>query len=288
MEGLVFSLRRSTIEPVKEDDSFLTRLKVSPPARAFAHRAVCWLDAREQTGKPGGAWHRPDGVWALERAGLLSALPEKELAAVGVVRTFARGNVLVLDESETGVWIVLEGGLKLCRTGVLGQRLIEAMLERGDIFGRLTPSTESARYEVHALERGRAVAVRRARFEALLQAHPELAYAVVGELESRQRALTRRLESLVFKDVHMRVAETLLDLMREHGTPCVHGFAVDVRVTQQDIADLVGASRQMVSRVLKDFERRLYLQRVGRIICVLHRERLRRFAEGTATKSDDV
>jgi CRP-like cAMP-binding protein len=103
---------------------------------------------------------------------------------------------------------------------------------------------------------------------------------VVQELENRQRKLVRRIEALVFKDVHTRVAETLLDLARKHQEPCSHGFAVDVRITQQDIAELVGASRQMVSRVLGDFERRLYVQRMGRVLCILHAERLHRFAEG--------
>ena len=101
-------------------------------------------------------------------------------------------------------------------------------------------------------------------------------------MEGRQRQLVRRIEGLVFKDVQCRVAEMLLELIREQGDHCQHGFAVDVRINQQDLAELVGASRQMVNRVLGDLSRRLYLHRMGRVICVLHRERLERLAAQSA------
>ena len=134
-------------------------------------------------------------------------------------------------------------------------------------------------YEVEALEASRhRGAGARPSFEPLLRRHPDLAYSVVQELEDRQRRLVRRLEALVFKDVRARVAETLLELTREHGEPCAHGFAIDVRMSQEDLAELVGASRQMVNRVLGELQRRLYVQRMGRVLCVLHRDRLERLA----------
>ncbi|WP_394823077.1 Crp/Fnr family transcriptional regulator [Pendulispora albinea] len=274
----------------KED--FFTRIKVSSPVRALGRRAVEVLDARERRGdlRP-SAWHRPAGAWALERARLLTILPEREMTTLirdARIHRYGRRSIESFDDDDPHVWIVLEGGVKLCRTSALGQRWIEAILEPGDAFGRLSVHSEGVAYEVQALEPTRLAAIARDRFEALLRAHPELAYSVVQHLEARQRKLVRRIESLVFKDVHMRVAETILELAREPGDPCPHGFAVDLRITQQDIAELVGASRQMVNRVLGDFERRLYLQRLGRVVCVLHRERLERFAESAAQSAGDA
>ena len=89
----------------------------------------------------------------------------------------------------------------------------------------------------------------------------------------------RRLEALAFKDVRVRVAESILQLVTEHGEPCQHGFAVDLRINQQDLAELVGASRQMVNRVLGELSRQLYVQRMGRVICVLHKERLQSYVD---------
>jgi CRP-like cAMP-binding protein len=76
-----------------------------------------------------------------------------------------------------------------------------------------------------------------------------------------------------------RIAETLLELTRDVGETCTHGFAVDVRITQQDLADLVGASRQMVNRILREMFRDFYLKKAGAYICILDVERLRVLAE---------
>lgn len=269
----------------KEKKSILTRLKGSRPVRALAQRSVAVRNEREREREHGaraGAWRPPSGAWTLERMRLLERLPASEIAALArdaAVVVYARRSVKLIDDDASHVWFLLEGGLKICRASMLGQRLIEAILGPGDAFGRLSSVTQTAAYEVHALEASRVAAIPRDRFEALLRRHPQLGFAVLQQLETRQRTLVRRLESLVFKDVHARVAETLLELAREHGDPCEHGFAIDVRITQQDIAELVGASRQMVNRVLGDFERQLYIARMGRVTCVLHRERLERLVE---------
>jgi len=260
--------------------SFLMRIKESPPMRALGRRAVVVLNERERTrtrAKP-----RRAGAWALERLRLLDVLPESELLSLekeSKIEVHGRRHTMLLSDDGSRVWVVLEGGIKLCRVSVLGQRVVEALLEAGDAFGRVSTGGQPASYEVQTLERSRIATLPRAQFEELLRRHPDMAYAVVQTLEDRQRRLVRRIESLVFKDVRARLAETLLELVREHGSGCAHGFAVDIRITQQDLADLVGASRQMVNRVLGELSRELYLHRTGRVICVLHRERLQRLAE---------
>ncbi len=255
-----------------------SRIKGTAPVRALGRRAVAALDERERRAPPAA---RASGAWALSRVRLLEAVPEAELMALvpdADVRRLARRRPHLLDEADGRVWIVLEGGVKLCRVGLAGKRLVEAILEPGDVFGRISAGAERASYEVEALEASRIAAVARGQFETLLRRHPDLAYCVVQELEDRQRRLVRRLEALVFKDVRARVAETLLELTREHGQPCPHGFAIDLRISQEDLAELVGASRQMVNRVLGELQRRLYVQRMGRVLCVLHRDRLERLA----------
>jgi len=209
-------------------------------------------------------------------------VPEAELLALepeAEVRALARRRSSLLDESDERIWVVLDGGAKLCRVGLAGKRLVEAILEPGDIFGRISAGADRAAYQVEALEPTRLAGLARARFEQLLRRHPDLAYCVVQDLEDRQRRLVRRLEALVFKDVRARLAGTLVELTREHGEPCPHGFAIDLRINQEDLAELIGASRQMVNRVLGELERRLYVQRMGRVLCVLHRDRLERLAD---------
>jgi CRP/FNR family cyclic AMP-dependent transcriptional regulator len=260
--------------------TLLTRIKELPPVRALGRRAVVALNEREKT-RPALA-PRPAGAWALEHLRLLARVPEAEILALEQetqVESHARRHSRLLEDAGAHVWLVLRGGVKLCRVGVLGQRMVEALLEPGDVFGRVAGTGEPVTYEIQSLETSRIARVRRASFEALLRRHPDMAFAIVQTLEDRQRKLVRRIEGLVFKDVRARVAEALLDLVREHGDGCAHGFAVDVRITQQDLAELVGASRQMVNRVLGQLSRELYLHRTGRVICILQRERLERLAE---------
>mgnify|MGYP000916879659 CR=1 FL=1 len=262
------------------DDGIVKRIKELPPVQALGRRAVAILNERER--QRTAPRPRRAGAWALERLRLLDTIPESELLAFersSRVETYARRHTLLLSDDGSRVWIVLEGGVKLCRISMLGQRLVEALLEPGDPFGRLSNGGAPIRYVAETLEKSRIASLPRSSFEDLLRRHPDLAYAVVQTLEDRQRKLVRRIEGLVFKDVRARVAETLLELVREHQGPCAHGFAVDVRITQQDLAELVGASRQMVNRVLGELSRELYLHRTGRVICILHRERLERLVE---------
>lgn len=270
------------------DDAPFTAIKQLPPVRALGRQLVSLLNRRERlTGRP---TRRPErGVWALGGAQLFesAARPELEaLVASAELRALSRRGSLLLDEQDTRVWIIVSGGIKLCRISSLGGRLVEAILAPGDLFGRLSTGGAPVALQVESLEASEIAGLPRAGFEALLRQHPELAFSVVQELEDRQARLVRRLESLVFKDVRARVAETLLELAKEHQGPCQHGFAVDVRINQQDLAELVGATRQMVNRVLGELSRELYVQRIGKVICVLHLERLERLTSASTETSE--
>jgi CRP-like cAMP-binding protein len=106
----------------------------------------------------------------------------------------------------------------------------------------------------------------------------------VRRLGQRKRLLERRIASLVFKDVPTRLAETLLELAEDFGQPCEHGFALDLVLTQQELADLIGATRQIVNATLKQWQHQgmIMLRRYGRI-CLRDRDALRRVATSADT-----
>src|SRR5690606_8194536 len=106
-------------------------------------------------------------------------------------------------------------------------------------------------------------------FQQLLESRPHLALDVIRALEERNRAMRRRLLGLTFKEVPARLADTLLVLADTHGDPCPHGGEYDLRgITQQDLADLVGASRSFVSTLINEMKRDGLLGNVGRILCI--------------------
>ncbi len=232
------------------------------------------LDRRAEARSPRPP--RPDGYWGLERLELFSALPPADLEPLCSpprIRTYQPREPVVVDDDA--VRVLVSGAIKLARVGVVGRKLIVALLAPGDVFGRITDADADDSYVIEALEATEVMVMPRAAFESLL-ARPEFAYRIVQHLEERQRELVRQVESLAFKDVRTRLIEALLALAGEHGEPCQHGMAVDIRINQQDLADLIGASRQMVNKLLGELSRKLYVRRMGKVLCILNHRRLER------------
>jgi CRP-like cAMP-binding protein len=245
------------------------------PIRKTARSVVDALDRRAEA--RGESTTRPAASrWALSGVGLFDAVPSDQLDAL-----FARAKVTELEVREPvvvtddAVHIVSTGGIKLARVSALGRQLIVGILGPGDLFGRVTASEVDESYVLEALEPSEVVALPADELEGLL-GRSDFAYRVVQQLEERERQLVRRVESLVFKDARTRLIETLLALADEHGESCSHGMAVDMRVNQQDLADLIGASRQIVNKLLGELSRSLHVRRMGKVLCILNRRRLER------------
>lgn len=221
--------------------------------------------------------------WYLTNLCLFDNLPGellKPLLERAVLGDYPARRSVPYAESSDRVQVLTEGAAKLCRKGMFGRKIIECIMEPGDVFGRISiESRRGTRYVVETLEPTRIFSLERGPFTDLIHACPQFAYRVFQLVEERERILERRVENLIFKDVRTRVVETLLHLARHHAEKCQHGWAVDVRVTQQDIADLVGATRQIVSKILRELELKLYIRRKGRVICILSIKRLAHLAE---------
>src|SRR6185295_15827933 len=95
------------------------------------------------------------GAWALERLNLFQRLPAADLAALACedrVLGHAKRATILLEEDDSLVWFVLQGGIKLCRLSAFGTRLIEAILLPGDPFGRISSARHGSIYEIQCLE----------------------------------------------------------------------------------------------------------------------------------------
>jgi CRP-like cAMP-binding protein len=257
---------------------------MASPINRLVGKHVAKLERREREGKPPPALagRGTTRLWYLRRTALFRGFERErleQLSDTSELRQLARRESWLVDGDEDRVYVIADGAIKLCRVSALGRRLVEGILDHGDVFGTLSTNQKRS-YCVEALDRVTLLALPRTALLELLRDAPDLCLDVLQVVEQRERQLSARIESLVFKDVPTRVVETLLALSRDHGEPCQHGFAVDVRVSQQDIADLVGASRQMVNRVIRDLTLKFYVKRKGKVLCILDADRLRRLAEG--------
>lgn len=179
-----------------------------------------------------------------------------ELARHGDTRQWEAGTVVVAEgEPADALYIVHEGELRTMLGNGTGRRVELNTLGPGEIFGELVLHGELRTATVEALTRVRLTRVSRAAFQRVLRERPELAYLLIQRLIERVRTLTDHVRNLVSLDVYQRVVGVCESLAVEQGDRrCVSGMS------QQRLAERVGASRAMINRLLHDLERGGYVQ----------------------------
>jgi CRP/FNR family transcriptional regulator, cyclic AMP receptor protein len=219
----------------------------------------------------------------LRRAPLFEALDEEETKALraGVTDVaLARGERL-FDEDDDGdrLYVVLEGKIKLTRASPDGRENLISLVGPGEMFGELSlfdprPRTMSA----SAVTDVRLAALAHDDLRSWLTGHPDVAMHLLAALARRLRRTNEVMSDLVFTDVPGRVAKALLDLAARFGTQQDEGLHVNHDLTQEELAQLVGASRETVNKALADFVARGWIQLHPKSVLVLDAERLRRRA----------
>jgi CRP/FNR family cyclic AMP-dependent transcriptional regulator len=144
--------------------------------------------------------------------------------------------------------VLLSGHVKVFLSDEQGREVQLNRLGPGEYFGEVTLDGGPRSASVMALEETRCAVVRRAELLGLIERQPELALHMLRRLARRVRALSENVRSLALMDVYGRVARLLLELAVEEGGKLV----VQDKLTHQDIASRVGASRDMIGRIMKD------------------------------------
>ncbi|MCO6428964.1 Crp/Fnr family transcriptional regulator [Nitrosomonas communis] len=166
-------------------------------------------------------------------------------------------------------WIK-EGIIKLSYLTAQGVELTLALLQPGDIIGRLQHDSVSQTMEESAQAVGKVVSYRIEYhdFKKLMFRWPEWSWSVFEAIYSRQQQIERKLRTILTQPVDRRLIATLLELAQIFGTRCTHGYSLEIFLTQQELADLVGASRSVVSTIMNDFRNRGMLDYTREQICI--------------------
>ena len=222
-----------------------------------------------------------DPVGLLARVPLFSELSRQELeriSRVAVPRSFPAG-VRVFHEGDRSdaCYLVRSGDLRVTREHPDGRAIALATLGPGDLFGELAMLDGEARSaSVDTLSDSELLALPAADFRRLLADHPEISVKLVAALTRRLRETNERVARQSFQTVPSRVAGVLTQLIAE-GTAPEGRQGVTIRMTQADLAQLAGTSRESVSRFLATLERARVV-RVGRgRVTVLEPRRLRAY-----------
>lgn len=191
-----------------------------------------------------------------------------------------RGEMLFREGDEGDrVYVVVTGKIKLGRTAPDGRENLLALLGPSQMFGELSlfdPGPRST--AASAVTDTDMLALSHADLLPWLSGRPEVARGLLLQLASRLRRSNDTLADLVFSDVPGRVAKSLLDLSTRFGVSSDEGVRVAHDLTQEELAQLVGASRETVNKALADFVARGWIRLEQRSVIVLDIERLRRRA----------
>ena len=200
----------------------------------------------------------------LKAVPLFSSFPDEQLRMLaGVVtrRSVTRSTTIMAAGDPTdSLYIILSGRLKVLMSDADGKEVILSILGPGEFFGEMGLIDDSPRSaSVLAIEPCELLAIAKRDFKKCLSENFEMAMAVMRGLVRRLREADRKIGSLALLDVYGRVARLLLDMSEN-----VNGQKiVTKRLPKQDIAKMIGASREMVSRVMKDLQMGGYIEMRG-------------------------
>jgi CRP/FNR family transcriptional regulator, cyclic AMP receptor protein len=195
----------------------------------------------------------------------LSDVQLEQIAGMAVSRKVPRNTTIVrVGEYTDSLFVLVSGSAKVLNRDAEGNEVILTLLGAGECFGEMGLIDGSPRSaDVVTSEPCELLEIAKADFTKALAANVDLCLNIMKSLVLRLRAANRKIESLALMDVYGRVAKLLLDLSEQEGALRV----IRRKVTKQDMAKMVGASREMVSRVMRDLEASNYIRlEEGRIV----------------------
>lgn len=187
----------------------------------------------------------------------LSPEETESLGQLTIVRKY-RKNMIVFMEGEPGeaLYFLLSGKVKISKLSSDGREQILHILQAGDIFAEVVlidrgvyPAT------AEVIEEAQVAMLRNDDVENLIRSNPDIALKILKVMSKRLRQAQMQVRDLALKDTYGRLASMLLILARDHGCPCEGGTKIDLSLSRQELANLIGTSRETVTRILSDLKR---------------------------------
>jgi CRP/FNR family transcriptional regulator, cyclic AMP receptor protein len=202
---------------------------------------------------------------------LFAELDDRELASIAAVaksRRYAKDDVIFhADESGDIFCLIKEGQVKVTMISPEGKEIILSLLGPGDFFGEMALlDNEPRSATIIATEPLEIVTIWRSDFLHILSENFSITQKVLAELSRRLRDASNRIESLATMDVYGRLARFFLDAARDRGKVLDNGYVAVTRPTHQSIANMIGTSRETVSRLIHDLMKQNLLLSEGKTI----------------------
>lgn len=206
----------------------------------------------------------------LDKVEIFDGLTEQEmnaLTASSVVRSYPKNTVIINENDHAdSLYIIESGRVKVYCSDKNGKEFIMSTLGPEDYFGELALLDDDKRSaSVRTMEKSNFSIIYKEDFHKVLEQQPNIAKTLIRNLTKQVRKLTRDVKALALQDVYGRVTNVLTNLAEPRDEDSA---IIPEKLTQQDIADRVGASREMVARILKDLTIGEYITFEGRNIII--------------------
>jgi len=192
-------------------------------------------------------------------------------------RTYDKGEIILREnEPSTTLFIIKSGSVRISLTDNSGREVVLSVLQANDFFGEMGVIDGKPRSAtVTAIEKTTTLTMTREQFQAQLEKHPVIALQLLTILSERLRAADEQIDGFAFLDVQGRVARMLLSIADENGQKTEEGIVIPLKMTRRELANMVGTSRETLTRVLKEFERLGFIKLYKRQVALLNIARLR-------------
>ncbi len=192
----------------------------------------------------------------------LSTTELETLAKHAHIRLFVSKQIIIEQGSRGDeMYAVIHGRLKVTRSNNDGREINLAILEGGEVFGELAMLDGAPRNaSVEALEDGELLVLQRSTVDQYLAHHPHVMRSLITTLCERLRSANDLVQDTLFLPLPQRLAKVLRQLAQNHGDINEDGVRIDLKMTQQDLANFVGASRESVNKQLSQWEENGFLK----------------------------
>ena len=201
-----------------------------------------------------------DKFWCLKNCNLFTLLTSERverLESRSITRKFERNSLIYLpsDHSES-VLLLTAGGVKISHLTGEGKQALLAIIDPGELFGELAIFDSGVREEFAEVMESSTVVmmIPGDEIQRPMEAHPNMSLGVTRLIDLRQRSVERRLKSLLFRSNRERLVHLLLELAEKYGCSTREGVFIGIKLSHQDLASIIGSTRETVTALLGELQ----------------------------------
>lgn len=215
--------------------------------------------------------------WHLHNHQLFKQLSEPEILDLCIISRYREAQkgemIFFTGDTANRIFILKKGVVKIMQTSESGQEVCKDVIHEGDLFGHLPGTSAMQADNEYALAASDLVSIctfRKEDFEKVLQQNPQVSLKFATHIGDKLRVLEQKYNSLVFKDVKARLFDFMKQYVKTFSDSDADKTSAPNHLTQEDIAQLIGASRQTVATLIHDLEHEGYLVYSRKQIKIIH------------------